>query len=98
MSDKIPKPAPAMPDNFTTFLTQLDSPAEHFFAIEPSDADRLPTRPRAIRVGGAGDVAAVAPDGETVLFKGCYAGEILPIRAVQIKAAGTTATDLVAFV
>ncbi|WP_157654028.1 spike base protein, RCAP_Rcc01079 family [Burkholderia ubonensis] len=48
--------------------------------------------------GGAGDVAAVNPAGDTVVFKGCYAGEILPIRAIQIKAAGTTATAQVALV
>lgn len=98
MSAKIPKPVPLMPDAYETFPTQLDSPAEHFYLIAPSDSERLSLRPRAVRVGVSGDVCAVAPDGTTVMLKNCYAGEILDIRPIQIKKSGTTADNLVAFV
>jgi hypothetical protein len=87
-----------MPDAFDAFPSQLDSPASHFYLISPSDDDRLPLRPRAVRVGVAGDVVATTADGTDVLFKGCYAGEILDIRPIQIKAEGTTADNLVALV
>ena len=98
MSAKPPTPNPLMPDPYETFPTQLDSPAVHFYTITPNDGARLPTRPRAIRVGVAGDVNAVAPDGTVVLLKNCYAGEILDIRAIQIRKSGTTADNLVALV
>jgi hypothetical protein len=49
-----------------------------------------------LRVGIAGDVTLTGMDGVDVLFKNCYAGEILDVRPVQIKAAGTTAQNIVA--
>jgi hypothetical protein len=83
-------------DDFITYEPQLDSPAQSFYAISPNDGEMLPKRPRAIRVGAAGDVVAVSDDGVAVTFNACYAGEWLPIRPVQIKATGTTAGALVA--
>lgn len=83
-------------DPFKSMATALDSPAPDFYLITPSNSDQLPVRPRAIRVGIAGDVMATGPGGEDVLFANCYAGELLPIRPVQIKATGTTASKLVA--
>lgn len=49
----------------------------------------------AIYVGGAGDIEVV-PIGQTasVTFVGVAAGTFLPIVVSEIKAAGTTATDL----
>ncbi|SIO50461.1 hypothetical protein SAMN05444172_2569 [Burkholderia sp. GAS332] len=96
MADKLPTPVPPMFDAHGTFPSQLDSPAEYFYLIAPANSGRLPKRPRAIRVGIAGDVVATNPDGVDVLFRNCYSGEILDIRPIQIKAAGTTAQNLVA--
>ncbi|MBB5411914.1 hypothetical protein HDG34_005880 [Paraburkholderia sp. HC6.4b] len=85
-------------DQFSNLRPMLDSPARNFFLIEPSDSEQLPERPRAIRVGIAGDVAVIGDHGVEVLFENCYAGEVLPIRPIQIKASGTTASNLVALV
>lgn len=52
---------------------------------------------RGIYVGGAGAVNVQLEDGTTtVLFSGAAAGSIIPIRARQVLAASTTATNLVA--
>ncbi|VVD29146.1 spike base protein, RCAP_Rcc01079 family [Paraburkholderia dioscoreae] len=85
-----------VPDAFLTYAPQLDSPAGAFYLVTPSNSDLLPSRPRALRVGIAGDVTLTGMDGVDVLFKNCYAGEILDVRPVQIKAAGTTAQNIVA--
>ncbi|WP_152036608.1 spike base protein, RCAP_Rcc01079 family [Burkholderia pyrrocinia] len=85
-------------DPFKGSLPTLTSSATSFFEITPSDTDPLPKLPRAIRVGVPGDVIAVGGDGVAVPFRNCAAGEVLDIRAVQIKATGTTASNLVAHV
>ncbi|WP_347467505.1 spike base protein, RCAP_Rcc01079 family [Burkholderia stagnalis] len=72
--------------------------AGQFYKITPSNDRPLPIRPRAIRVGAAGDVTAAGEDGVDVVFAGCYAGEVLDIRPVFVRAAGTTAGGLVALV
>lgn len=45
----------------------------------------------AIFVGGAGIVEAVSQDGKTAQFT-CVAGQIVPIRAIRVNSANTTAT------
>jgi hypothetical protein len=87
---------PTVPDPFATIAPRLDSPAATFYAVTPSDSANLPTRPRALRVGVAGDVTVSGADGVAVLFKNCYAGEILDIRPLAVKANGTTAQNIVA--
>lgn len=73
--------------------------AVEFFAITPHDTDELPQVPRAIFVGGAGDIAVRGQLGEdTVVFKGLTAGQTLVIAPVQVLLAGTTATNLVGLV
>jgi hypothetical protein len=52
--------------------------------------------PRAIYVGGAGNIVAVMADGRTATFNGAAAGSVLPIQPVRINATSTTATNLVA--
>jgi hypothetical protein len=49
----------------------------------------------AIYVGGAGIVQAVGPDNLTCNFT-CIAGQILPIKAIRVNSATTTATLMVA--
>ncbi|WP_425099773.1 spike base protein, RCAP_Rcc01079 family [Burkholderia ambifaria] len=85
-------------DPFKGSLPSLTSSATSWYEIAPSDTEQLPTRPRAVRVGVGGDVCAVGGDGVVATFRGCAAGEILDIRPVQIMAAGTTASNLVALV
>lgn len=50
----------------------------------------------AIFVGVGGNMNVIMRDGSTVLFTGVVAGTIIPVRATQVAAASTTATNLVA--
>ena len=49
----------------------------------------------AIWVGGAGIVKAVMQDGSLVEFT-CAAGSLLPVRAIRVYSATTTATLMIA--
>ena len=70
-------------------------PAVFGFNISPSDVSYLPFVPRAIYVGGSGDVALMMPGGDIVLLTGTVQGSVLPVRAVKVFSTGTTATNLV---
>jgi hypothetical protein len=62
------------------------------FAITPGTA--LPFTPRAIYVGGAGNIAATGQDGNAVTFTAIPVGAIIPFRAASVASSGTTATNL----
>lgn len=64
-------------------------------AVTPHDANPLPEKASQLYVGGAGNVVAVIND-EDVTFAGVPAGTFLPVRVSQVKATGTTATNIVA--
>lgn len=76
----------------------MSSPATYTSAtaVTPSDSTTL-LRGQGLWVGGAGNIAVVmAGDGRTaVTFTGVPAGVFLPIAVVQVKATGTTATNIV---
>lgn len=65
------------------------------FAITPSDAARYPVA-RAIRVGGAGNLFVIAPNGVVVPFPNAQAGEWIFMASVGVMATNTTATSLTA--
>lgn len=72
----------------------LTAPADDAVAITPSDSVDLPYISRSIYVGGAGDVVLITKNGQEVTFSGHPVGYI-PVRALRVKATGTTATNLV---
>lgn len=72
-------------------------PAAGVIAVTPSDSTILKSV-RGLYVGGAGNVAVTMPDGSTATFQSVPAGAILPVQATQVKATGTTATNIVALV
>lgn len=72
------------------------SSSSSFEAVTPSDSVDLDLRPRALYVGGAGDVVAVDVGGDAVTFVGVQAGSVLPIVCKRVNATGTTATNIVA--
>lgn len=84
-----------MTDQFKDHATALDSPAAHAFPVSPSDGALLPETTRAVYVGVAGDLAIVMKSGGEALFTNVQAGSLLPIRAAQVKATGTTAQNIV---
>lgn len=87
-----------MTDRFDTFSSGLDAPASHGFAIAPHDVTELAEVTRALYVGGAGAVAVVLASGASLTFSGIAGGTVLPLRLRQVRATGTTATQLVGLV
>lgn len=71
-------------------------PAMHAAAVTTSDVNELPNYSKRLWVGGAGNVALITVGGETVTYTGVPAGTYLKVRAKQVKATGTTATNIVA--
>jgi hypothetical protein len=71
------------------------NPGEGAFAIVPSDVTPLAVKPRAIYVGGAGNISLITLNGETVVFTAVPVGSILPVRAAQVLSTNTTATLLI---
>lgn len=63
-------------------------------AVTPSDTAACDLV--GFQVGGAGVVAVVDSRGNTTAIT-CVAGQVIPCRIVQVKATGTTATNIVGF-
>ncbi len=82
-----------MTDEFSGYNAGLDSPGLHHFAITPNDSTDLAIKPRALYVGTLGDVEIIDEGGTTVVYKSVSGW--LPFRAVRVKAANTSATDIV---
>lgn len=86
----------AIPDDYASMQVGWDAPYKEGFAITKSDTVRLTWLPRAIYVGGAGDIAVKFPGSDTVVtFTAPTVGKPLRIRPEYIMAA-TTATLLIA--
>lgn len=82
---------------------QPDGSGYRYVSVTPSDtyvfdasSDTVPNPPRAIYVGTGGDISLVSLDGDTVIFKNVVTGTLLPVYFKQVKATGTTASNLVA--
>lgn len=80
-----------MTDNFQGHQRSLESPGDRHKLVVPSDATPVAPRPRALWCATAGDVAVEDRDG-VVLTYALTAGQVLPFRAVKVRATGTTAT------
>ena len=63
-------------------------------AITPSDTSNLPT-PSVVYVGTSGNVAVTTPQGDEVTFVNIASGSVIPVQVLQVRATGTTATNLV---
>lgn len=84
-----------MADAYEKFSTGLSSPLRGAFSITPNDTTELTNVTRALYVGGSGDIVVVFEDGSEVTLKNLQAGVWHPMRVRQVKATGTTATDIV---
>ena len=75
-------------------MSYLSFLARSSAAITPSDTALLPKAAEGIYVGGAGNIELVHTDGTEGIFYGAVAGTVLPFAIRQVKASGTTATNL----
>lgn len=82
-------------DAFNTYCNGLDTPATRWFAITPNDSTDLAAKPRALYVGGAGNVAISNGTDASVTLVAVPAGSLLPLRPDRVLATGTTATSIV---
>jgi hypothetical protein len=78
-----------MADRYKNQNPGLTSPAFFHYTITPADSN-LPLKVRALYVQAPGNVVIRDQDGTDVTYT-VVAGQILPIRAVQVRS-GTTAT------
>ena len=88
-------------DTFTTFIhtlyNNLIKPPENAYAITPNDGTDLAIVTRGIYIGVAGNLEVIlVGDTTSVIFVGLNAGSLLSVRAKRVKAAGTTASSLLA--
>lgn len=82
-------------DQFSKLSDSPTAPARRAQAIVPHDAIALDPVPKAIAIGGAGDIVLRAMDSTADVTIAVQAGQLLPIRARFVRATGTTATGLV---
>ncbi len=82
--------------DFSSTTDSLIAPARRCYAIQPDDAATLPILPKALFIGTGGNLVVRAVDSnDDVLFANVPSGAILDIRAIAVRATGTTAADLV---
>lgn len=83
-------------DPFAATSDSLIAPARCAFAITPVDGGTLGAATKAIYVGTGGHITlrAVGSDSD-VAIRNVPSGTVLAIRVAAIRAAGTTAADIV---
>lgn len=71
----------------------------NWVAVTPHDTNyiRSESNPAEyLRVGGAGNIVVTQQGGTNITFNGVVAGEYLPVKAIRVLSAGTTATNIAA--
>lgn len=86
-----------MADNFAEYQRGLSSPYTRAFAITPSTDTELAEHTRGLYLGSTGSVAVVMSEGSSVTLRALEIGRIHELRIKQVKAAGTSSTDIVGF-
>jgi hypothetical protein len=74
----------------------LLSPASDGAAITPSNTLLLPVPSKRLWIGGAGNVSLVTVRGTALTYIAVPSGTYLQVRAQQVNATGTTATNIIA--
>lgn len=86
-------------DAFSGLSYRIGDPAIKTIAITPHDVDEIAEIPKAIYVGGAGDITLRAiGDTADVVFKALPVGTIIPLRVKYIRNTGTTAAFIVGLI
>lgn len=85
-----------MTNEFQTYADSPTAPALMCYAITPSDTANLPHLTKALYIGEGGDVVLRSAMGEAdVTFTNVPSGYILDVRALAVRATGTTAAAIV---
>lgn len=86
-----------MADPFEGLTDTASSPSARPYAIVPHNTNALPIVPKGIYVGTGGDVVLRGVKGEAdVTYKNLADGSYIAVRALYVRATGTTATNLIA--
>ncbi len=86
-------------DKFRYNADSAANPARSVQSVILSDEQELLSVPKALFVGSGGDIVLrCVEDAEATVLKNVASGSILPIRAIQLYATGTTAGDIVALI
>ncbi|GAA4223185.1 hypothetical protein GCM10022253_33400 [Sphingomonas endophytica] len=86
-----------MPDKFQNSADSASAPATAPYAIQPDDVVPLPSIPRGIYVGGGGTLVLRGVEGsEDVAYRNLPDASYVAVRALYVRATGTTATNLIA--
>lgn len=86
-----------MQDPFETHADAAFAPARAPYPIVPSDSEALTLVPKGIFVGTGGDVVLRGIDGlADVTYRNLPDASYVAVRALYVRATGTTATDLIA--
>lgn len=67
---------------------------KRWVACTPSDTENFAEVPRAIYVGGAGDIVMVDETGNDETFAGAVAGQMYSLSPIRINSTNTTATNI----
>jgi hypothetical protein len=77
-------------------MSQQTRPGASVVTVTQSDTADIDKRngeyPRALWVGGAGNVKLTTPDGVDAVFEGVAAGTLLPVQTRRVWDNGTTVT------
>ena len=85
-----------MPAKFDRTVDSPTAPARNCFAIVPQNGAELPEVTKGIYIGAAGNLTVRTVGSQSdVTFRNLPAGFILDIRAIAVRATGTTAADIV---
>lgn len=85
-----------MSDPFETHSDAAFAPSRAPYAIEPNDTQALTLVPKGIYVGTGGDIVLRGVDGTVdVTYRNLPDASYVAVRALYVRATGTTATDLV---
>lgn len=86
----------AVPDPYAGMGQDLLSPAANAFAVTNSDTVQFQNASKRLFVGTGGAVKLITVSGQTVTYGNVPSGYYLYVRAVQVFATNTTASNIVA--
>lgn len=85
-----------MADPFSNSADAVSAPATRAVAVVPNDAVPLADVPKALYVGTGGTIVMRGTGAADSVWANVPSGTVLPFRARYVRAAGTSAADILA--